>query len=172
MVAHNLTDISLLSTVWRIRRSFLEANVPVVVSLIGPFVVPINKMQMKPRPVMAALIIRSQAKSFPRDGECTMLIHFPETLRAGWHEKSTDVCPVVRDGSGSPQWCGARWRRQGTISKGFINCTEIVLAARSPSCSIEITCYQVNLLRNHYGTKSLDGLLGNAFLLGVDVAHM
>ena len=122
MVAHNLTDISFfLSTKSGTRRSSLEANVPVVESLIGPFVVPINKMQMKPRLMMAALIIRSQAKSFPRDGECTMLTYFPETLRAGWFEKSTDVCPVVRDGSGSPQRGGARWRRQGTIRKGFIN---------------------------------------------------
>ena len=94
-----------------------------------------------------------------------MLIHFPETLRARWFEKSTDVCPVVQDGSGSPQGCGARWRRQGTISIGFINSTEIVSRATSPSCSIEITCYQVNFLRNHNGTKSEDELLGNAFFL-------
>ena len=150
--------------------------------LIGPFVAPINKMQMKPRFMRAALIIRSQAKSFPWDGECTMLIHFPETLKAKWHEKSTNVCPVVRNGSGSPQWCGARWRRQGTIRKGFINSTEIVTAATSPRCSIAITFHQVNLLTNHdstdcflrnqNGTKSLDELLGDAFLLGVDVADM
>ena len=108
MVAHNLTDISLLSTERRTRRSFLEANVPVVVSLIGPFVVSINKLKMKQPLMMAALIIRSQAKRFPREGECTMLIYFPETLRAWWFEKSTDVCPLVRDGSRSPQWCGAR----------------------------------------------------------------
>ena len=101
-----------------------------------------------------------------------MLVHFPETLRAGWLEKSTDVCPVVRKGSGSPQRWGARWRRQGTIRKGFINSTEIVSAATSPRCSIEITCNQVNFLRNHNGTKSLDELLGDAFLLGVDVAEM
>ena len=86
--------------------------------------------------------------------------------------KSTDVCPVVRDGSGSPQWCGAWWRRQGTISKSFINSTEIVSAATSPSCSIEITCYQVKFLRNHNGTKSLDELLGNAFLSSMNVADM
>ena len=90
----------------------------------------------------------------------------------GGFEKSTDVCPVVRDGSGSPQRGGGRWRRQGTISKGFINSTEIVMAATSPSCSIEVTCYLVNFFRNHNGTKSLDELLGDAFLLRVDVADM
>ena len=52
-----------------------------MVSLIGPFVVPINKMQMKPRFVMAALIIRSQAKSFPKDGEGTMFVHSTKVLR-------------------------------------------------------------------------------------------
>ena len=127
---------------------------------------------MKPSLIMAALIIRSYAKSFPRDRECTMLTYFPETLRAEGVEKSTDVCPVVRDGSGSPQRCGARWRRQGTISKGFINSIEIVTAATTPRHAIEITCYQVNFLRNHNGTKSLDELLGDAFLLGVDDADM
>ena len=82
------------------------------------------------------------------------------------------ISPVIRDGSGSPQWWGAWWRRQGTISKGFINSTEIITAATSPSCSIEITCNQVNFLRNHNGAKSQDELLEDAFLLGVDVADM
>ena len=53
-----------------------------VVRLMRPFVVPTNKMQMTPRLMMAALIIRSQAKSSPRDGECNMFTYFPETLRA------------------------------------------------------------------------------------------
>ena len=44
MVAHNLTDISLLSSISRTRISFLAANAPVVVRLMGPFVVPIDEM--------------------------------------------------------------------------------------------------------------------------------
>ena len=122
--------------------------------------------------MMATLIIRSQAECFRGDGQGTIFIHFPRALRTRWFEKSTDVCPVVRNGSRSPQRWGARWRRQGTIRKGFINCTEIVSAATSPRRSIEITCNQVNFLRNHNGTKSLDELLGDTFLLGVDVADM
>ena len=51
----------------------------------------------------------------------TMLIHLPEALRARWLEKSTDVCRVVRNGSGSPQRWAPRWRKQGTIRKSFIN---------------------------------------------------
>ena len=53
-------------------------------------------MQMKPRLMMAALIIRSQTKGFPKDRKCT------SCWRAGWFEKSRDVWPVVRDGSGYP----------------------------------------------------------------------
>ena len=54
--------------------------------------------------------------------------------------------------------------------KGFINGTKIVSAVTTPRCSTEITCNQVNFLRNHNDTKSLDELLGDTFLLGVDVA--
>ena len=128
---------------------------------------------MYPCLMMAALVIWSRAESFPRYRERTMLTHFTETFRARWFEESVDVCPVVRNGFRSPQRCGgAQWRRQGTISIGFINGTEIVSAATSPSCSIEITCYQVNFLRNHNGTKSEEELLGNAFLFGINVANM
>ena len=101
-----------------------------------------------------------------------MFVHSPKAFRTWWFEKSADVCPVVRNGSGSPQRCGAWWRRQGTIRKGFITSTEIASAATAPRCSIEITCKQVNFLRNHNGTKSLDELLGAAFLFGVNVADM
>ena len=66
MVAHNLTHMSFLSALFRSCKSFCEANVPVVASMIRPFAVQINEMQMKPRFVMAALTIRSQAESFPR----------------------------------------------------------------------------------------------------------
>ena len=105
---------------------------------------------------MAALVIWSQAESFPRYRESTMLAHFPETLRAGWFEKSTDVCPVVRNGSRSPQWCGAPWRRQDTVHENFVKSTDVAISAVPPCCPIEITCNQVNFLRNSNGTKSLD----------------
>ena len=53
-----------------------------------------------------------------------------------------------------------------------VNSTEIVSAATTPCSSIEITCNQVNFLRNHKGMKSENEILGDAFLLGVDVADM
>ena len=37
---------------------------------------------------------------------------------------------------------------------------------------METICNQVNFLRNHNGAKSQDELLGDAFLLAVDVADM
>ena len=56
VVAQNFADVTFLSSVSRTRWSFLEANVPVVVSLMVPFVIPIDEMQMKPPLMMAALI--------------------------------------------------------------------------------------------------------------------
>ena len=131
----------------------------------GPFVAPIYKIKMKPCFMMTTRIIRSRAECFRRDGESTMLVHFPKALRTRWHEKPTDVSPHVRNGYRSPRWWGARWRRQGTISKGLIDRSEIVSASTTPRRAIEITCNQVNLLRNHDGTKSENELLGDAFFL-------
>ena len=51
-----------------------------------------------------------------------------------------------------------------------VNGTEVVSTATSPRSIIEITCNQVNFLRNHDGTKNENELLGDPFLLGVDVA--
>ena len=45
------------SSISRTRWTFLEANVPVVVSLMVPMITPIDNMQMKPRLMMASLII-------------------------------------------------------------------------------------------------------------------
>ena len=56
MVAQHFADVTFLSSISRTRWSFLEADVPVVVSLMVPFVVPIDEMQMKPRHMMTALI--------------------------------------------------------------------------------------------------------------------
>ena len=90
LVAHNLTDMSFLSTGWRIRRSLFEANVPVVEAWLDHLLLQPTKSKWS---------------------------HAP------W--------------SRSPQRCGARWRRQGTIRKGFINSTEIVSATTTSRCSIE-----------------------------------
>ena len=64
--------------------------------------------------------VQNESRSPPRYRESTMLVRFPKSIGTRWFEKSTDVCPVVRNGSRSPQWCGALWRRQGTIRKCFV----------------------------------------------------
>ena len=106
-----------VTQIWRTRangRKFTtRVNDPVVVNLMGPFVTPIHKVNVDPRFMMTTLIIRSQSECFPRDGESH--VYFPKALRTRRFERSTDVCPVVRNGSGSPQRCGDRWRRQGTV---------------------------------------------------------
>ena len=62
------------------RGSFFQGNEWLVRILLGPRFAPINKIQVQPRFVMEALITLSQAKCFPWDGECSMLIHFPGSL--------------------------------------------------------------------------------------------
>ena len=98
-----------------------------------------------------------------------MLIHLPEFLRTGGLKKTTNVRPIVRDGSGTPQGCGARRRRQIAISKSLINTTEIVTAATTPSCTIEVARNQINVLRGYKRTNGLDDFLGNTSFLGVDI---
>ena len=132
---------------------------------------PIDEIQVEPCLVVVALISRSQTKSSSQDGERTVHAHLPISTGAWWFEKSTDVCPVVRNGSRSPRWCDAQWRMQGTVSKGFVNSTEVVSASASPRSTIEITCNQVNLLRNHDSTNSEDELLGNTSFLCIYVAY-
>ena len=101
-----------------------------------------------------------------------MLIHFPETLRAEWFEKSADVGPIVRNGSkshnGGPP---------GSVGKMLsINASSIVLwlslLRRCHAVSIEITCKHVNLLTNHDGTDGEDELLSNTPFFGVDISRM
>ena len=129
-----------------------------------------DEESVDPRERMVAEYEEENAMCFPWDGECTMLIHFPGSLRARRFEKSRDVGPSVPNGFMSPQWCGAWWRRQDTVHKCFVNSTELVFAAMPPCGTIGVTCNQVNFLRNHDGTKSEAELLASLF--GVDVAEM
>ena len=101
-----------------------------------------------------------------------MSVHFPKTLESKLLKKSTDVSLIARDGSGSPQWWGARRRRQGTIRKYFINRTEIVTAATTPGCTIEVTSNHIDVLRDHKRTNGLDNFLGNTSFLGVDIVDV
>ena len=59
-----------------------------------------------------------------------------------------------------------------TVSKGFVNSTEVVSAAASPGSTIEITCNHVNLLTNRDSTDGEDEILGNASLFSVNLVDM
>ena len=96
MVAYDFTDVPFL-------RTFFQTDVSVAVCLSGPLVIAIDELKVKPCFMMAASIVWSEAKSFPGDRECAMLVNPPESLGSQWFEKTTDVSPVIRDGSGSPQ---------------------------------------------------------------------
>ena len=56
VVAQYFADVSFWSSISRGRWPFLEASVPVVVSLVVPLITPLDETQMKPRLMMAALI--------------------------------------------------------------------------------------------------------------------
>ena len=137
---------------------------PIIVIVLGPPVVPIDEIQVEPCLMMAALIGWSQAKRL-----CTMLTRFPKAVRtSGLRNSQTSAHLSEMD----PQWWGAGWRRQGTISKCFVNSTEVVFATTSPRCTIEFTCNQVNFFRSHNCAKSENELLDDAFLLDKNVADM
>ena len=56
MVAQYFADVTFYSSLSRARWPFLEANVPVVVSLMVPLITPLDELQMKPRLMMTVLI--------------------------------------------------------------------------------------------------------------------
>ena len=66
-----------------------------------------------------------------------MLIHFPESLRARRFEKSANVCPVVQNGSRSPQGCGAGdvsgLVRTGNLDRGWVFFAAFCGIFRTPS---------------------------------------
>ena len=101
-----------------------------------------------------------------------MFANPPESLRARELKKTTDVRPIVRDGTGSPQRCGAWRRKQGTIGEHSVNSTDIIATATTPGCTIEVTRNQINVLRDHKSTNSLDNFLGNTSFLGKDIVDV
>ena len=100
-----------------------------------------------------------------------MFVHFPKSLRARWLKKPADVRPIVRYRSESPQWWRARRRGQGTLRKYFIDSTDIIAAATTPGCAIEITCNS-NVFRDQKSTTGLDDFLGTTSFLGKNIADV
>ena len=157
MVAHDFTDV------WdshkRLPRVVLSMKCVARTHFAWTTCCSNQQIQMKPLFVMAVLIIWSQAKCFPRDGECTMLIHFPGSLRARRFEKSTGVGPIVWNGSRSPEWCGARWRRQDTVQKSFVNNTEVSF------CHQFLSCVQSDVDTQQYKSGEISQIFNSRTLL-------
>ena len=92
-----------------------------------------------------------------------MLTHFPKTVRTRWFEKIRRRLPHCPERIQVP----TKGVGPGGVGKAqSANASSTVLRLSL------VTCNQVNFLRNHNGTKSENKLLGDAFLLGVDVADM
>ena len=92
-------------------RTFFQTDVSVVFFLVVPLVTPIDEEQVHPCFVVAALIMCAQTESLSRNGKCAMFVYFPELMGTKWLQKTTDIRPIVRNRSRSPQWCGAPRRR-------------------------------------------------------------
>ena len=97
MVAQYLANVAFGSTIPSMRRTFCEAEIPIVASLVVPLVTPIHEVQVHPCFVVAALIMCAQTESLSRNGKCAMFVHFPEFVGTRWLQKTTDIRPVVRN---------------------------------------------------------------------------
>ena len=77
MVAHNVADMPFLLAVMVQRRPFFQVDLSVMFVTLGLNVLPIDKVELEPCFVVAALVGRADAESFMRNGESTVLTNFP-----------------------------------------------------------------------------------------------
>ena len=120
MVAHDITDAPFLFAVMVWRRPFFQEDPLIMFLTLWLNVLPIDEVEVEPRFVVAALIGRAQAQDNTENREGTMKPYLP----LGRLKEPTNVSPVARNRSWSPQWCGARTRWQNTVSKGFFDGTD------------------------------------------------
>ena len=152
MVAHDFANTSFLVPEITSCRYFNEGNVPIMVALRGPSVSPFDEIQMKTSFMMATLISRSQAKSFSWYGESTVHAHFSTSIWAWWLKESTDVSPVVRNWSGSPQWCrasGVGKAQSAKVSSIVLMSSRLLQRHASPlkSLGTTSTCWEIMMAR-------------------------
>ena len=107
MVAHNI-DVPFVSAVMVRRRTFFQGDPSIVFLTVRLFIAPPDKVEVEPCFVVAALIGRTDTKSFMGYGECAV--------------KS----PLAWNRSRSLQWYGAGRHRQSLVSRGFSNGTDVV----------------------------------------------
>ena len=138
MVAHNIADTPAFLAVMVRRRPFFQET-PLT------NIMPPDKVEVEPCIVVAALIIRAQAQGIARDRESTMKAHQPLSIGFRPFKKPTNVSPIARNRSGSPQWCGAGRHRQKAVSKGFFDSTDVVPVVALPCSTVEVTSNQVHI---------------------------
>ena len=112
----------------------------IIVVVLGPPVVPIDEILVEPCIMMAALIGWTQAESFAWDGESTMHAYLRYRSEPGGLKDPQTSAQLFGIDPGPHKGVGPGGGRQGTISKGFVNSTEVVSSAKSPCSTIEITC--------------------------------
>ena len=144
MVVHNVSDVPFVSVVMVRRRKFFQEDPSIVFLTVELFIAPPDKVGVEPCFVVAALIGRADAKSFPGNGECAVKPNFPVPVRLRRSKESTNVSPVVWDRSRSPQWCGVGRLRQSTVSNGLFHGTGVVSAVAPPCSTVEVTGHQVH----------------------------
>ena len=153
--------VSLLFAVMVRGRTFSQEDPPIAFLTWGLIIAPPDKVEVEPYFVVAALIGRADAKSFMRNGECTVKPSSPVPIRfrevSGTHKRQPR----------SPQRCGAGRHRQGTVGKGFFDGTDVVPVVAPPCSTVEVTGHQVHLFVKHHCTNHKDKLLSCATFLGV-----
>ena len=139
---------------------------------LGLYIMPPDKVEVEPCFVGAALIGRAQAQGFTRNGESTMKPYFPVPIGFRRFKEPTNVSPVARNRSWSPQQCEDRRRWQRTVSRGLFDGTDVVSVAATPCSCVEITSNQVHMFVKHHSTNCNDELFPNTTFLSVNVTNV
>ena len=87
-------------------------------------------------------------------------------------QESTDILPLVGDGSRAPQWWRARRPWKVTIGESLLDDAETVRREWFPPCSVEVTRNQINMFCNHQSSKAQQHFLPNATFLCMTIVNV
>ena len=119
---------------------------PIMFTLLGPSVTPVDEIQMKPCLMMATLISRSQAECSTWEGECTVHAHLPKSIGTRWFEKSTYSPDCLSQNSSGldftrPYYCTSWLQKRSRRQLSIAFCPRS-LNHRSPGSS-QILCAKI-----------------------------
>ena len=169
MVAHSIADAPSLLVVKVRRRPFFREDPLIMFIMLGLYFLPSDKVEVEPCFVVAALIIRAQAQDITEKREGTMKPNFPVPIGFSSFKEATNVSPVARNRSRSPQRFGAKRQRQGAVGKGFLDGTDVVPVVAPPRSTVEATSHQVHIFVKRHCTNCKDELLSYVTFLSVNV---